>query len=318
MAWPCREKLWLDRIDAARRAYAVLARSIAQYEPVTMIAREADVADASVLCGSGVDVLPLAIDDSWIRDTGPTFLTDGAGGRMGVAWRFNGWGEKFTPYGDDAALAEALLDRLGIAVRRAPIVLEGGAFCSDGDGTLLITEQCALNPNRNPAITRAAMTEVLQDVLGIRKVIWLAGGFESDETEGHVDNVARFTGPGDVLAVTPGDAGDADFETLSENLARLSEATDAGGRPLNVWTLPRPAPRVVGGRVLPQSYANFYVANGAVIVPSFNDPADPPAAAILAKAFPKRRIESVPAQDIAYGGGAVHCATLEEPVSRPG
>jgi agmatine deiminase len=162
------------------------------------------------------------------------------------------------------------------------------------------------------------MTEVLQDVLGIRKVIWLAGGFESDETEGHVDNVARFTGPGDVLAVTPGDAGDADFETLSENLARLSEATDAGGRPLNVWTLPRPAPRVVGGRVLPQSYANFYVANGAVIVPSFNDPADSPAAAILAKAFPKRRIESVPAQDIAYGGGAVHCATLEEPVSRPG
>ena len=284
---------------------------------MTIIAREADVADASVLCGAGIDVLPLAIDDSWVRDTGPTFLIDGSGGRIGVAWRFNGWGEKYAPYENDAALAGRLLDRLGVGVRPATVVLEGGAFCSDGEGTLLITEQCALNPNRNPGYALSRMTEVLRDLLGVRKVIWLAGGLESDETEGHADNIARFVGPGAVLAVSPGEPGDADFEVLSENLDRLRAATDAVGRTLDVRMLPRPAPRRVDGRMLPQSYANFYVANGAVMVPSFDDPADARAASMIAEAFAKRRIETVPAQDIAFGGGAVHCITLEEPAPGP-
>ena len=316
MAWPRREELWLDRIGAARRAYAGLARVLSRYEPVTMIAREADVADASVLCGAGVDVLPFAIDDSWVRDTGPTILVNGAGGRIGVVWRFNGWGEKYTPYDSDAALADGLLKRLGLEARPAPVVLEGGAFCSDGAGTLLITEQCALNPNRNPGYTRTRMTEVLRELLEIRQVIWLAGGLESDETEGHVDNIARFAGPAIVLAVSPGEPGEDDFETLSENLERLRAATDAAALPLDVRLLPRPAPCLMDGRLLPQSYANFYVANGAVIVPSFDDPADSRAAAIIADAFPKRRIEQAASQDIAYGGGAIHCATLQEPAAR--
>ena len=305
-------------MGAARQAYAALARMIARYEPVTMIANDADVADASVMCGAVVDVLPLAIDDSWVRDTGPTVLVDGAGGRLGVVWRFNGWGEKYAPYDNDAALAEGLLSRLSIEVRRAPVVLEGGAFCGDGEGTLLITEQCALNQNRNPGYTRSRMTVVLQENLGIDEVIWLAGGLESDDTEGHIDNIARFVGPGLVLAVSPGEPGEADFETLSENVARLRAATDAVGRRLDVRVLPRPAPRLTGGRMLPLSYANFYVANGGVIVPSYDDPADARAAAIIAEAFPRHRIEQLAAQDIAYGGGAIHCTTLEEPAARAG
>lgn len=312
MAWPCREALWAGRMAEARAACADLAKVIAAYEPVTMIAREAHVVDASIMCGAGVNVLPLAIDDSWMRDTGPAFLT-GPAGLAGVDWGFNGWGGKYTPYADDAAIAEKVLARLGIPRYATPVVLEGGAYTCDGEGTLIVTEQCALNENRNPGLTREDMTQTLKDYLGVREVIWLAGGLEHDETEGHVDNVARFAAPGLVLAVSPGEPGDDSFDVLTENLARLSAAADARGRRLEVRELPRPAPRLTGGRTLVQSYANFYVANGAVVAPSFEDANDTKARDVIARAFPKRHVEQVPAADISFGGGGIHCATLEQP-----
>lgn len=317
MAWPCREALWAGRIAEARAAYAELAKVIAVYEPVTMIAREVHVVDASVMCGVGVEVMPLAIDDSWIRDTGPAFLTGPAGvaGVAGVDWGFNGWGGKYTPYDNDAAIAEKVLARLGIPRYATPVVLEGGAYTCDGEGTLIITEQCALNENRNLGLTRDGMTQTLKDYLGIHEVIWLAGGLEHDETEGHVDNVARFAAPGVVLAVSPGEPGDDSFDMLTENLARLRATPDARGRRLEIRELPRPAPRLIGGRAVVQSYANFYVANGAVIAPSFDDSNDAKAREIIARAFPKRRFEQVPAADISFGGGGIHCATLEQPAA---
>ncbi len=319
MAWPCREALWLGRIAEARAAYAELAKVVAAYEPVTMIAREAHVVDASIMCGAGVEVMPLAIDDSWIRDTGPAFLTGPAGalagpaGVAGVDCGFNGWGGKYTPFADDAAIAEKVLARLGIPRYAAPVVLEGGAYICDGEGTIIVTEQCALNENRNPGLTREDMTQTLKDYLGVDEVIWLAGGLDHDETEGHVDNVARFAAPGLVLAVSPGELGDDSFDVLTENLARLSAARDARGRRLEVRELPRPAPRLIDGRVCVQSYANFYVANGAVIAPYSEDSNDSKAREVIASAFPGRRFEQVAAVDISYGGGGIHCATLDQP-----
>ncbi|MCH8189371.1 MAG: agmatine deiminase family protein, partial [Proteobacteria bacterium] len=253
----------------------------------------------------------------WIRDTGPAFLTGPAGvaGVAGVDWGFNGWGGKYIPYDNDAAIAEKVLARLGIPRYATPVVLEGGAYTCDGEGTLIITEQCALNENRNPGLTRDGMTQTLKDYLGIHEVIWLAGGLEHDETEGHVDNVARFAAPGVVLAVSPGEPGDDSFDMLTENLARLRATPDARGRRLEIRELPRPAPRLIGGRAVVQSYANFYVANGAVIAPSFDDSNDAKAREIIARAFPKRRFEQVPAADISFGGGGIHCATLEQPAA---
>ncbi len=318
MAWPCREALWAGRIAEACEAFAALAKVIAAYEPVTMIAREAHVVDASIMCGAGVEVMPLAIDDSWVRDTGPAFLTRSDGGAAGVAgvdWTFNAWGGKYSPYADDAAIAEKVLARLGLPRFAAPVVLEGGAYSCEGEGTLIVTEQCALNENRNPGLTREDMTQTLKDYLGVHKVIWLAGGLHNDETEGHVDNIARFAAPGVVLAVSPGEPGDDSFDVLTENLARLSAAGDAQGRRLEVRELPRPAPRLIDGRRLVQSYANFYVANGAVIAPSFEDSNDAKAGEVIARAFPKRRFEQVPAADISFGGGGIHCATLEQPAA---
>jgi agmatine deiminase len=317
MAWPCRESLWAGRIAEARAAFAELAKAIADYEPVTMMAREAHVVDASIMCGAGVEVMPLALDDSWARDTGPAFLT-GQAGTAGVDWGFNGWGGKYAPHADDDAIAEKVLARLGFPRYAAPVVLEGGAYTCDGEGTLIVTEQCALNRNRNPGLTLEVMTQTLKDYLGVRKVIWLAGGLDRDETEGHVDNVARFAAPGVVLAVSPGEPGDDSFEVLTENLARLSAARDAQGRRLEVRELPRPAPRLIDGRELVQSYANFYVANGAVIAPIFEDPNDGKAHEVIAHAFPKRRIEQVRAADICFGGGGIHCATLEQPAAGAG
>lgn len=321
MAWPCREALWAGRIAAAREAFAALAKVIAVYEPVTMIAREAHVVDASIMCGVGVEVMPLVIDDSWVRDTGPAFLTGPDGRRVrlaGVDWGFNGWGGKYVPYADDAAIAERVLARLEIPRYVTPVVLEGGAYSCDGEGTLIIAEQCALNENRNPGVTREDMTRTLKDYLGVHEVSWLAGGLDNDETEGHVDNVARFAAPGLVLAVSPGEPGDDSFDVLTENLARLASARDAQGRRLEVHELPRPAPRLIDGRALTQSYANFYVANGAVIVPSFEDSNDDKARGIIAHAFPKRRVEQIPAADISFGGGGIHCATLEQPALEAG
>ena len=229
-----------------------------------------------------------------------------------------GWGGKYAPHADDDAIAEKVLARLGFPRYAAPVVLEGGAYTCDGEGTLIVTEQCALNRNRNPGLTLEDMTQTLKDYLGVREVIWLAGGLDRDETEGHVDNVARFAAPGVVLAVSPGEPGDDSFEVLTENLARLSAARDAQGRRLEVRELPRPAPRLIDGRELVQSYANFYVANGAVIAPIFEDPNDGKAHEVIAHAFPKRRIEQVRAVDICFGGGGIHCATLEQPVAGAG
>ena len=318
MAWPCREELWGERLDEARAAYADVARAIADFEPVTMVARPEQVAGASLRCGSGVSVLPLDLDDSWMRDTGPSFLVDEAGAVAGVDWRFNGWGGKYRPFDKDAAAAGAILDHLGLPAFRAPIVLEGGAIHVDGAGTAMTTEQCLLDPSRNPGLDRAEIEDCLRRHLGVRKTIWLGRGLEGDETDGHVDNLACFVRPGTVLALAAGDSDDPDFEVLADNLARLRAARDANGRELEVIEVPRPrlAHRAADGARLVRSYVNFYVANGGVLVPAFGDDNDRQALEIIAAAFPGRRtVPLTAAATIVEGGGGIHCVTLQQPAA---
>ncbi len=221
-------------MDEARDAYAEVAKAIAEFEAVTMIANPDNVAEVSLRCGAKVACLPLAQDDSWMRDTGPTFLVNGEGALAGVDWRFNAWGGKYQDYDRDAEVARLILEQGETRRYEAPLILEGGAIHVDGEGTLITTEQCLLNPNRNPDLSKGEIEELLRAYLGIRAVIWLGEGLTDDETDGHVDNLACFVRPGVVLALTCEDSEDDNYAPLRDNLDRLRAATDAKGRALEV------------------------------------------------------------------------------------
>ena len=323
LGWPSRVSAYgnAKRLEAARLAHAAVARAIAPYEKVTVLATPNDAVRAQRALGPGIELQAVALDDCWLRDTGPTWLVDGKGGRAGVAWRFNAWGEKFHPYDQDAKLAGRLLARRGESAFAAPCVLEGGAFGGDGAGTVLTTRSCVLNANRNPGMDRAGFETLAADWLGARRVVWLEGGMKADaDTDGHVDTVACFVRPGLVLAQICADRGHRDHAVLAENRRLLRAATDAEGRRLEVVELPGPADRSADGRLLPLSYVNFAFAGapgrrGAIVLPVFDDPADANAIATLAALFPERDVVPVPALDIFAGGGGIHCIT--QPIPAP-
>jgi agmatine deiminase len=313
MAWPCRQDLWGDRLDDAREAYAAVAQAIAEFEPVTMIANPDDVVGASMACGRGVEVLPMELDDSWMRDIGPTFLLDAKGNLAANDWHFNAWGHKYDFYNKDARLAEALLDHLGVHRFDAPFVLEGGAIHHDGEGTVLTTETVLLNPNRNPGMDKAEMEKALCEWLGAEKVIWLPAGYHYDETDGHVDNVACFARPGFVLAASCPDEGDPNYEILRANIEILRASTDAKGRSLEVVTIDQPTHMEEDGERLASSYINFYIANGGIVMPGFDDRRDETAWRTVSQVFPDRKVIQVPTRDIVRGGGNIHCITQQQP-----
>lgn len=315
MQWPARGDLWGERLPEVYRAYAEVARAIARFEPVSMVARPDDEAQARLACGPDVEVVPLEIDDSWARDTGPIFVTDGNGGVAGVHWQFNGWGNVYHGYANDAAVGGRILERLGMRVYSGPMVLEGGSVCVDGQGTLLTTEECLLNDNRNPELTHREIEERLALFFGVRKIVWLDRGLVDDETSGHVDGVACFAAPGRVLLHMPEDPADPNYERMVENRTRLTAATDAHGRRFEIVEVPqtRNTYPTSDGRQAGDSYINFYIANGAVIVPSYHDPHDAKAAEIIGSAFPGRDVVQVPGSEIARGGGVIHCITQQQP-----
>jgi agmatine deiminase len=316
MAWPCRTELWGERMAAARKACAEVAKAIAQYEPVTMIARPELAAEASLHCGQGISVLPLEHDDSWTRDVAPTFVLDRAGALAGVDWRYNGYGERAPAFDRDARLAETICARLEVARFAAPIVFEGGAVHVDGEGTALVCVASALDPRRNPGFTRDGIEGVLADHLGVAKVIWLEHGFEGDATGGHVDNVACFVRPGAAMALTCRDAADTNFAPFQDNLTRLRAERDAQGRELQVIEVEQPAPRFrPDGSRLTTSYVNFYLANGAVILPMFGDPMDDAAHDTISAAFADRHAIQIDVSDLVYGGGGIHCITQQQPAT---
>jgi agmatine deiminase len=309
MGWPCRAELWGSELAAARADYAAVANAIAAFEPVTMIANPgADAADARAACDGRVEVAELPLDDSWLRDCGPIYVYGEDGRRLAVHFRFNAWGERFRPWDRDAAVGGLIARELGDDVVSAPLVLEGGSIACDGAGTLLTTEQCLLNPNRNPELSPEEIEAALRRFLGVEQIVWLGSGLVEDrDTDGHVDLVAAFVRPGAALLQTVGPT-NPNYDRCVENRERL---LTAGIDVLEVPFLPY---RTVSGVEVAVSYLNLYVCNGAVIVPTADDESDEQAMAVVAAAYPEHEVVPVAGTLLAYGGGGPHCITQQVPV----
>jgi len=317
MAWPARADLWGDLRAEAEDAYAQVAMAISAFEPVTVVARPGDGDRAAARCGSGssfdVEVVELPIDDSWIRDSGPTYVLEDER-RVAVDWRFNAWGEKYQPHDDDDRLPERWCELRGESRRRSPMVLEGGSIVVDGEGTLITTEQCLLHPNRNPRLSRATIEAELRTQLGVTTIVWLPFGLADDEdTDGHVDNVVVVPRPGVVLLQGCDDADEPDHDRLAVDRRCLDGHHDAVGRPLQVVTVPVLPFVEVGGERRPVPYLNAYACNGALIVPVTGHPADHDVLALLAEQVPGRQVVPVPGAVLAHGGGGPHCITQQVP-----
>jgi agmatine deiminase len=311
MAWPTRRELWGERFDDALRDYAAVARAIADFEPVLMVCRPGAASEVRDRCGSAIETIELPIDDSWARDSGPIFVRDASGRVALVKFRFNAWGERWHPYDDDARLPDRIAAHLGMRMFSAPFVLEGGAVLVDGVGSLITTEQCLLNRNRNPGMSRDDIEAGLREFLGVNNIIWLPLGHSLDVgpagTDGHVDGVAQFLGPGHVLLEAPSDPAAPEYSPGRQNLAKLAASHDSLGGSVRVTILDPGA----GASV---SYANHYIANGAVIVPTSGDPAsDDPVLEFLGTVYDGREIVGVPGEVLAFGGGGPHCITQQIP-----
>ncbi|WP_328941461.1 agmatine deiminase family protein [Streptomyces sp. NBC_00250] len=318
MAWPTRPDLWGSVLNDAKEEYANVARAIAEFEPVTMVAPPGHGDEARTWCGPEITVVELPLDDSWFRDSAPLFVLDGAGRRAGVDFRFNAWGSKHHPYDSDDRVSGLLLEHLGVDRIPSAMILEGGAITVDGEGTLITTEQCLLHPNRNPGLNRDEIEAELKSQLGVSKVVWLPyGGLLDTETDGHVDGVCAFAAPGKVVVSLPDDPAHPDYARMRANRAVLEASTDAQGRPLEIVDVPQTAFVDVAEGEVEVSYLNYYVANGGVVVPVAGLPQDDAALAVIAAAHPGRKVVGVRALAIAFGGGGVHCITQQVPVARP-
>lgn len=367
LIWPVRPGSWTHGGREAKRVFARIAAEIAASENVYMLCAPEFAEEAEKVlreaceqretadeypektlapgerrgaCVEHIHVVEIETDDAWARDVGPTFVVNGAGDVRGINWRFNAWGGDYDGlYADwarDDAAARAFLEYYGAdCYDAAPFVLEGGSIHADGEGTLLVTEECLLSPGRNPELTKAEIETRLRDYLNVGKIIWLPCGIYNDETNGHVDNICAFTAPGEVVLAWTDDRDDPQYERSLACLRVLETEADARGRKIRVRRLPIPkqpvcitredldgltfAPgedtREVGER-LAASYVNFYIANESVIVPQFGDENDGTAREILADAFPTRRIVPVYARDIIVGGGNIHCVTQQIPARK--
>ena len=315
MMWPCRAEVWPD-LAATKRAFAEVARAIRQFEPVTMAVRPEDAAEARRMLGDGIEVAEIPIDDSWSRDAGPCFLLDGDGNLGGASFRFNAWGGKYAPYDRDDAFAEAVLARAGARAFASPLVAEGGGISVDGEGTLLTTESCFPNANRNPGWSRGRIEAELKAMTGAAKVIWLPGDPDESETDGHVDGIAVFARPGVVLIEDPGRPGDPLHDILGANVAALRGQTDAKGRPIELVTVREASEADCDSERFCRSYVNSYLVNGGVVMPLYGTPSDEAARAVFRRLFPDRRVAGVPIGHVAIGGGGIHCITQQQPAAR--
>jgi agmatine deiminase len=321
LAWPHERRDWPGKLTTIPWVYAEVVRHLVGGERVRILVRDARTERAArrVLRRAGVnptrvDFYRVPTDRSWTRDFCPLFVR--RDGEIALTnWKFNGWA-KYPNWRRDDAVPDRLARLLGRRQWKLDVVLEGGSIDVNGCGTLLTTEECLLSPvqARNPRHSRAELEDVLGRHLGVRKVLWLGRGIAGDDTHGHVDDLARFVDPRTVVVVAEDDPSDANYEPLRENRDRLAEMTDQDGTPLRIVTLPMPAPLFFDGQRLPASYANFYVGNDVVLVPTFNDARDRDALATLAGLFPSRRVVGIHAVDLVWGLGTLHCMTQQEPV----
>lgn len=336
MMWPERPDNWRLGAKPAQAAFVQVAEAIARFEPVTMGVSAEQYENASNRLSDRIRVVELSSNDAWCRDTGPTFVINDQGEIRGIDWTFNAWGGMdsglYFPWNKDDQVAGKICSMERITkVRANAFVLEGGAIHVDGEGTVLTTEECLLNPNRNPHLNKNQIDYTLRQALGASKVIWLPQGIYNDETNGHIDNMACFVRPGEVALAWTDDPEDPQYGRSQKALQILESSTDAKGRSLTVHRIPMPSPIVATdeetnsvdfvdtawprkpGTRMAASYVNFYLCNGGLIMPVFDDPADEQAKSVLQRLFPERQVVTVPGREILLGGGNIHCITQQQP-----
>lgn len=315
--------IWEDRqVPEVQRNLAAIARTIAKYEPVSMLVRRQDYDIALDLLGGldkhkhPIELIEFTMNDLWMRDTGPSFVINEAGQKAAVNFNFNGWGED-QAFKHDAKVADFVAKRAGVKTIKSSLILEGGCFEIDGEGTAIMTESCILNDNRNPGRSKKEVEAELKELLGLDKIIWLKGIKGRDITDGHTDFYARFANPGTVVVSRDMDKSSYDYKITRDNIEILKSARDAQGNPLELVILDTPwdINTKFGTKDFAAGYVGYYVCNGAVIMQKFGDKkADGAARDELAKAFPNREIEQLAIDGIASGGGSIHCATQQEPL----
>ncbi|HSS20870.1 MAG TPA: agmatine deiminase family protein [Pyrinomonadaceae bacterium] len=324
LTWPKDPETWPERVPQVEEIYLQMMAALAPHEIVNLLVDDeqtetAVCARSSFPGAENIRFHQLRTVDSWIRDYGPNFLVDDEGGLAYNDWIFNAWGNKYAELKKDNSIPKRLEDSLGLPRFQPGVVMEGGSIEVNGAGCVLTTEQCLLNPNRNPQLNKIEIEQFLKSYLGVEKVLWLGEGIVGDDTDGHIDDIARFVAPDVIVAAVEEDPEDANFELLQDNLRRLQLLTDVRGRQFEIVTLPMPG--VVGGAStdnrnldrLPASYANFYVANGVVLAPVFGHKNDSRAVETLEKLFPDRRVVAINCEPLVWGMGTIHCVSQQQP-----
>jgi agmatine deiminase len=337
MLWPERPDNWREAARPAQLSFAAVAAAIAEFEPVTVGVSSSEFQVARALLDVKIRVLEMSHDDCWMRDVGPTFVVDRRGAVRGVDWHFNAWGGSqgglYFPWDQDDLVARKVLEVEGRDRYRAPVINEGGAIHVDGEGTALVTEECLLNINRNPLLSRKRVEDYLRDYLNVARIIWLGKGVCNDETDGHIDNLACFARPGEICLTWTDNKRDPQYAISLDAWERLHDERDAKGRRLKVTKLPMPGPLTLGakeasgiipregtkpreaGERLAASYVNFYIANGGIVMPLLDPRTDRAAVSRVKRLFPDRRVLGVPAREVLLGGGDIHCITQQVPAA---
>jgi agmatine deiminase len=324
LSWPHNQESWPGKMEVIPSVWIEVVRALAPGEEVRILVNDnapartvKELLDGAGIAQERVFLHEVSTNDAWMRDHGPVFVTRGGDKARSaiVGWRYNAWGGKYPPWEEDDRVPAALAASLDVPIYEPGIVLEGGSIDVNGKGTLLTTEACLLNPNRNPHLDRAGVEEYLRAYLGVRHIVWLGDGIVGDDTDGHVDDLSRFVSPTTIVTVVEAEPSDANHLRLRENLQRLRMARDQDGCPFEIISLPMPEPVYYEGNRLPASYANFYIGNEVVLVPTFRCAADEEALGTLENLFPARRVIGIDAVDLVWGFGAFHCITQQQPAT---
>ena len=320
LSWPHKEASWPGKFEPVPGIFAEMVRWLAPGEAVHINVRDGAMEQEvrALLTGRKVPLGKVHFhhhptNDAWCRDHGPIFVQRPDGSEVILDWGYNAWGDKYPPYDLDDTVPTRIGRELGIPVISPGIILEGGSIDVNGRGTLLTTEACLLNPNRNPSLSREQIEQALRRYLGVSHILWLGDGIEGDDTDGHIDDLTRFVGPRTVVTVVEENQADSNYQPLQENLERLQTMTDQDGAPLEIITLPMPRPLYQDGQRLPASYANFYIGNQVVLLPGYDPPRDAEARATLRQLFPDRDVVAIDCTDLVWGLGAFHCVTQQWP-----
>jgi agmatine deiminase len=322
LSWPHKEASWPGKFEPVPGIFAEMVRWLSPGEEVhiNVSDRAMEQEVRALLNGHAVPLANVsfhhhATNDAWCRDHGPIFVHRPDGSEVILDWGYNAWGDKYPPYDLDDTIPTRIGAELGIPVISPGMILEGGSIEVNGQGTLLTTEACLLNPNRNPSLSREQIESQLRRYLGIRHILWLGDGIEGDDTDGHIDDLTRFVGPRTVVTVVEENPADSNYQPLRENVERLRSMTDQDGAPLEIVTLPMPRPLYQDDQRLPASYANFYIGNQVVLLPAYDPPRDAEAQTTLQRLFPDRPVVPIDCTDLVWGLGAFHCVTQQWPSS---